>query len=555
MSESGMKWIYVYWGFSILTLIFLGIAAWMLLAEKENPCGNESSCEGYDNYIAVMKDVPTYQMEPDKPAIRCIDNLNRYMFIIFSNASYLESTTTTVDISYIQDGMAVGYESKSALEVFKVICSCLDHDVSGITFIEHNAEAFKKEKFVVPSPQHSELHAYFMLFPFNDKAMFLDMFGKVPVQLVAYDRINKSKFHFFYPTATLEPFNIGSFLPTQSNQFELTKLFMFDQVLYGDELMGYDVGCTTPESKRAEYLRFPSHFSLQNEQSIEAFTPKTESNKQSPYISIQPQHSIDGVLKMNKHDVYKMFETSSIIDGVEVRVGDRISLSFQEDESENGQYVVMQKRNNNIYMFTAYPLRSTDLHFAKEQDHIIAKFNNTHVPDYVIQHDRIYVHDEDLYGYIRTPIRLEDKTKSQTFEAVVMNMKNADFQWLYRCVTDPKLVTEEACTSNKDITNSIVEPGVWDRPCVKNTDCPFYRANKYYYNSRGGCANGFCEMPVGVQRQGYRQYKIDDSSYPYCHGCPYSDMKACCSNQEPKDIAFAFDLEDRFKDNVKGSRR
>ena len=37
----------------------------------------------------------------------------------------------------------------------------------------------------------------------------------------------------------------------------------------------------------------------------------------------------------------------------------------------------------------------------------------------------------------------------------------------------------------------------WDKPCLRNEDCPFYKKNMNYPNNFGQCINGFCEMPLG----------------------------------------------------------
>lgn len=51
--------------------------------------------------------------------------------------------------------------------------------------------------------------------------------------------------------------------------------------------------------------------------------------------------------------------------------------------------------------------------------------------------------------------------------------------------------------------------GVWDRPCERDADCPFVRTTLDVAGThaihRGGCtASGYCEMPVGVRRAGFR---------------------------------------------------
>ena len=64
--------------------------------------------------------------------------------------------------------------------------------------------------------------------------------------------------------------------------------------------------------------------------------------------------------------------------------------------------------------------------------------------------------------------------------------------------------------------------GVWDRPCGVDTECPFYDSRQ----GRGGCNNGFCEMPLGLQSISFRQAGPGqpmrrgctpvDPSYPWC---------------------------------------
>ena len=58
--------------------------------------------------------------------------------------------------------------------------------------------------------------------------------------------------------------------------------------------------------------------------------------------------------------------------------------------------------------------------------------------------------------------------------------------------------------------------GVWDKECQRNEDCPFYKANKNYPNNFGGCQNGFCQLPVGMNKIGYKHYTKEK---PLCYNC------------------------------------
>lgn len=75
--------------------------------------------------------------------------------------------------------------------------------------------------------------------------------------------------------------------------------------------------------------------------------------------------------------------------------------------------------------------------------------------------------------------------------------------------------------------------GIWDKPCSKNEDCPYYKANKNYDNNFGGCKNNkTCEMPIGITRIGYT--KILKGSESLCHGCLDISTNKCCEEQYDK---------------------
>ena len=80
--------------------------------------------------------------------------------------------------------------------------------------------------------------------------------------------------------------------------------------------------------------------------------------------------------------------------------------------------------------------------------------------------------------------------------------------------------------------------GIWDTPCKYNEECPFYKKNLNYPNSRGGCINGFCEMPVNIKTLGYKEYNEAGENAAICYNCkPNSNCKGiecsqCCKDQE-----------------------
>ena len=77
--------------------------------------------------------------------------------------------------------------------------------------------------------------------------------------------------------------------------------------------------------------------------------------------------------------------------------------------------------------------------------------------------------------------------------------------------------------------------GTWDKPCTKDIECPFFKGNKNYPNSRGGCIQGYCELPINMIRKGYK--KFDSVAKPFCHNCKRDNCfgeacYTCCDEQK-----------------------
>ena len=102
--------------------------------------------------------------------------------------------------------------------------------------------------------------------------------------------------------------------------------------------------------------------------------------------------------------------------------------------------------------------------------------------------------------------------------------------------------------------------GIWDSKCLNNEDCPFYKKNNNYPNTRGGCKAGYCEMPVNVKPVGFKQYLPDTK--PMCYNCKKTnncigiECNKCCDEQKDKekypdlngpDYVFSNDFNQRIK--------
>jgi hypothetical protein len=107
------------------------------------------------------------------------------------------------------------------------------------------------------------------------------------------------------------------------------------------------------------------------------------------------------------------------------------------------------------------------------------------------------------------------------------------------------------CKSDKNGFGLYKPPGIWDRPCHLNDECPFYKANKNYPNRRGGCIKGVCEMPLNVENLTWRMF--NKLTKPFCYNCKGKNND-CCKIQMKNyskilspDYAFVGDNFERYK--------
>ena len=121
--------------------------------------------------------------------------------------------------------------------------------------------------------------------------------------------------------------------------------------------------------------------------------------------------------------------------------------------------------------------------------------------------------------------------------------------------------SREACESSYDAYGKAKNIGIYDTPCKKNNDCPFYKINGNYKNEFGKCMDdGYCELPMNMERIGYRYFKNNPNKKPLCYNCKsnkfqmFSTIDMCCDEQnntnkygflKTPDYAFEGDFQDR----------
>lgn len=149
-------------------------------------------------------------------------------------------------------------------------------------------------------------------------------------------------------------------------------------------------------------------------------------------------------------------------------------------------------------------------------------------------------------------IQKKEKEKGVKFlfngQSIVDDLKKtAALAW--QCFGETKYQNKQECESSVNLKGEPRTPGVWDKPCLKHEECPFYKKNKNYPNERGKCIRGFCEMPLNVERIAFR--KFSNKTKPLCHGCSFEEHTTgkCCKkvgNMASPDYAFPDDRNERL---------
>ena len=119
---------------------------------------------------------------------------------------------------------------------------------------------------------------------------------------------------------------------------------------------------------------------------------------------------------------------------------------------------------------------------------------------------------------------------------------------------------KDTCEAMYDEYGKSKPIGIYDSPCKKNEECPFYKLNKNYENEFGKCLDtGYCELPSNMELVGYHYFRPNKK--PLCHNCgnrnfeKYGDIDTCCDEQYNKekypelkspDYTFEKDTETRY---------
>ena len=179
------------------------------------------------------------------------------------------------------------------------------------------------------------------------------------------------------------------------------------------------------------------------------YKPLKIEEKVSEWKSIKIDNDYNFIInrKINgKHYQYGLRDViilyDKYIDGLEIKMGDKILVIEQEEDFMNGEYIVFKINQNNVKM-------------SRKVDKQLSMYTCV---------------DKELNEY-------------------------SEYTNKYSCEHDKNMYGDEKKYMS------------WDSRCVRNNECPFYMRNGDY---KGGCINGYCEMPLGVKQISYKKYETDN---------------------------------------------
>ena len=219
-------------------------------------------------------------------------------------------------------------------------------------------------------------------------------------------------------------------------------------------------------------------------------------------VHLVPDHDVDGIF-LSSHSGMMVTGTlsSNDVDGVQLSRGDRLTLTKQiRGRQENGTYVVTSPGVLVLPVAVLPGQYSSDLQ-SNQNSAWSWVFSFLQKDD--MSGDIIRSGDTVLWLPTMTYGQAQVKEDGMVTVTISTNLVHSDpratklmADWLNPmsiCSTD-SLATRTVCKQ---------KGGVWDRPCQRDEECPFFRAMETDVGGavyRGGCnGGGYCEMPISVK--------------------------------------------------------
>lgn len=208
-------------------------------------------------------------------------------------------------------------------------------------------------------------------------------------------------------------------------------------------------------------------------------------------------------------------------------------------------------------------------------DHLLLRKNIDKTNDIYYNINPLWANDTTLPSYDINNIKINEQQK-QINDRNFLDTSNVCFTYDKSLVHPQSVpiyaINRNDCENKHDIVGLKKKNGIWDSPCNKDEDCPFYKQNKNYENNNGKCINGTCQLPLNMKNLGYHYYINEKSLKPICYNCdvnsnkwlPYTSTEFCCEEQNDRkkyphlngpDYAFKNDINTRLnRFNVKNCK-
>jgi len=456
------------------------------------------------DYFTEMQPQPSiftstigYVMEPDENKRVLYVTTDARTFIV-----YQLNNTAPVSFQNLPSLINVKCNGQDEQFIFSIFTKCYGRDPDAITWNKPD----KPDKLTVYCHLASRSDPLF------------DILNETKFSIIDYNSISKQKLGFFIPFARTSYVDMRLLVPKQKAMTSIYPFLTIDMLYY--TLNRKAVPNPVDDAVNNFYhLFFPF------------VAPITEDFSDSQNISLAIDYPIDIQIIVNKYDDLKV--ATIPLQNLNLVKGDKVTLSKQISSSANGKYYVSKVETDKLTLCSyAYAMNFYDNFKIKKTKHT----DGTLVGDLASTSDvsgNVWFIDLDAPGTVVNG------------QAVIRPIVAHDGK--YRCVPSIEYKTQETCESPIDpFGDEKTQFNLWDKPCEKNTDCPFWVKQ----TDRGKCIDGYCEMPLGVQRLGYTRYvDSDGNGKPYCHGCPDPLKPDCCDKQANPDYAFGgdyFEKDDRM---------
>jgi hypothetical protein len=385
----------------------------------------------------------------------------------------------------------IKYTKESEKVVMEFIISSLGMSKSLYTFVKSN------------NGETDVIHVKFFEKSAFQKWLFRSN-GKVNI-LNYTKNINTSKLEFFIPFYRFEYINED-------------KLLVFDHVTFKR------TPCINEECKKKQLF-------------YQLFFPIYESFDQHPQdakpVTITIRNKVD-VERLEQIDKFLKIKIENI--QFNIKVNDKINLLGEQNRIK-GTFIVSSISNNTIIAtnYKSYKFKELfkilDVKFTNEsitnKTKVVLGVAKSRSVSALIDTGVVWFEDINKLGEV-FPFQ-------KTILARIYIKQESKYDDKSECFQRPDILNQKVCEMNGYI---------WDKKCSVNEDCPFYS----YERDIGGCHNGFCDVPLGVQRAGYKKYIVEDvEEGPLCKGCKW-DNPYCCKNDEKPE--YAFPGEKNFRDGV-----